>query len=138
MVDCPAAAWRPVRNEKIPRSQQRSAIKEGVAMQLQDAAERGSAASILSISNFLKNISDGAKNPKANLNAMRVLVQTKQARPDAALGAIGGGEDVVLLRSGDVRLDSIILCSSACIVILMFIMCNCISRSPSPPPTTTA
>ncbi len=124
-VVCSAAAGDPVRNEKIPRSQQRSAIKEGVAMQLQDAAERGSAASILSISNFLKNISDGAKNPKTNLNAMRVLVQTRQARPDAASGAVGGGEDVVLLRSGDVSLACRMhYYSDTCVFILMFIMCD--------------
>jgi hypothetical protein len=96
-------AGDPVRNEKIPRTQQRSAANESVAMQLREAAEKGSSASIVSISNFLKNLSEGSKNPKTNMNAMRQLIETRHARSDSKSSAISCNEDVVLLRSGDVR-----------------------------------
>jgi hypothetical protein len=93
------ATGEPVRNEKIPRSQQRSEVVEHISRQLQDAAEQGAAGPITSISNFLNHISDGPKNPKTNMNAMRVLIE-KRCAPAAA---VGNQEDAVLLRSSDVR-----------------------------------
>jgi hypothetical protein len=99
-VGSTVAVGEPVRNEKIPRAQQRSASIEGVAQQLRDASERGSSASITSINNFLRNLSEGAKNPKMNMNAMRVLIESRQAQPETA----SVDENAVLLRSGDVSL----------------------------------
>jgi hypothetical protein len=101
-VGSTVAIGEPVRNEKIPRAQQRShsAAIEGVAQQLRDASERGSSASITSINNFLRNLSEGAKNPKTNMNAMRVLIESRQAQPETASVV----ENAVLLRSGDVSL----------------------------------
>jgi hypothetical protein len=93
------ATGEPVRNEKIPRSQQRSEVVEHISRQLQDAAEQGAAGPIISISNFLNHISGGPKNPKTNMNAMRLLIE-KRCAPAAA---VGNQEDAVLLRSSDVR-----------------------------------
>jgi hypothetical protein len=92
----PVATGQPIRNEKIPKSQQRSVILESVACQLRDAAQVGASASIASICNFLNKISDGTRNPRTNMNAMRNLV-------DSAVGFPGPDEDAVLFRSGDVR-----------------------------------
>jgi hypothetical protein len=88
----------PVRNEKIPRAQQRALAADGVAQQLRDAAERGASASIASISNFLTNLSDSAKNPKTNMNAMLTLIQTRQTRAQTT----PSDENAVLLRSSNV------------------------------------
>ena len=97
------ATGEPVRNEKIPRSQQRSEVVEHISRQLQDAAEQGAAGPIISISNFLNHLSDGPKNPKTNMNAMRLLIETRCARAGAPAAAVGHQEDAVLLRSSDVR-----------------------------------
>ena len=97
------ATGEPVRNEKIPRSQQRSEVVEHISRQLQDAAEQGAAGPISSISNFLNHLSDGPKNPKTNMNAMRLLIETRCARAGAPAAAVGHQEDAVLLRSSDVR-----------------------------------
>jgi hypothetical protein len=103
------AVGEPIRNEKIPKSQQRSAVLQSVAPQLRDAAERGAAAPIASISDFLSSLSEGAKNPKANMNAMRLLIETRQTRPKDAQSPASAArdaardEDAVLFRSGDVR-----------------------------------
>ncbi len=111
--DVSVPAGDPVRNEKIPRTQQRSAANESIAMQLREAAEKGSSASIVSISNFLKNLSEGSKNPKTNMNAMRQLIETRQTRSDSKSSTISCNEDVVLLRSSDVRWCLILdFCSS--------------------------
>jgi hypothetical protein len=102
------ATGEPVRNDKIPRSQQRSEVMEHISRQLQDAAEKGAAGPIVSISNFLDHLRQGPKNPKTNMNAMRLLIETRCARANAAstlAGAVGHQEDAVLLRSSDVRLS---------------------------------
>lgn len=95
-VGSSVAAGEPVRHEKIPRAQRR---ESAAAHHSRDAADKGASASIASITDFLNNLSDGAKNPKANMNAMRALVQAKQSQSEAA----SSDANVVLLRSGDVR-----------------------------------
>jgi hypothetical protein len=51
----------------------------------------------------LNKISDGTRNPRTNMNAMRSLVDSRRAHPDSAVGFPGPDEDAVLFRSGDVR-----------------------------------